>query len=257
MIDPKENRRFLKANWREWSESGLKTDQQKGVPRPAVEKPFDVNAELIGLVSPDKMTVGDMSLREVIAARASRRKYTDEALTLEELSFLLWATQGVRSVEPAGDGLITWRTVPSGGCRHAFEAYVCVDRVDGVRPGLYRYLPIEHKLLPIADEVTVERVAEACCGQVFVGKAAVAFIWTAIPYRMEWRYTTRAHKTIVLDAGHVCQNLYLAAEAIGAGTCAIGAYLQEEMDALIGVDGEDEFVIYAAPVGKVQIEFSA
>lgn len=251
MIDPKENRRFLKANWREWTESGLKTDQQKGVPRPAPQKPFDENAELVDLVSPDEFALGDLPLRELIAIRASRRKYTDQALTLEELSFLLWATQGVRSVEPARDGLITWRTVPSGGCRHSFESYVCIDRVQGVKPGLYRYLPIEHKLLPVSEDVTTRQVGEACCGQKFVGEAAVVFIWSVIPYRMEWRYTTRAHKTIVLDAGHLCQNLYLAAEAIGAGTCAIGAYLQEDMDALVGLDGEDEFVIYAAPVGKV------
>jgi len=250
MIDPKDNRRFLKANWKEWADTGQKTDQQKGVPRPPVEEPFDANARLVDLVAPEEITVGDMPLREVIAKRQSWREYTDEPLTLEELSFLCWATQGVRAVE----GAIVRRTVPSGGCRHPFETYLFVSRVEGVEPGLYRYLPIEHKLLPIQRDITAEQVGEACCGQRFVGEGAVVFIWSVIPYRMEWRYTTRAHKTIALDAGHLCQNLYLAAEAIGCGTCAIGAYLQNEMDALLGLDGEDEFTIYAAPVGKTNYE---
>ena len=95
-------------------------------------------------------------------------------------------------------------------------------------------------------------VARLSNGQIFVGQAAVAFIWSVIPYRTEWRYAGVSHKAVAIDSGHLCQNLYLACEGIGAGTCAIGAYDQAKMDALIGVDGEDEFVIYMAPVGKIQ-----
>ena len=80
--------------------------------------------------------------------------------------------------------------------------------------------------------------------------AAVTFIWTAIPYRMEWRYDIAAHKVIAIDAGHVCQNLYLACEAIDAGTCAMAAYDQEEMDKLLRIDGQNEFTIYIAAVGR-------
>jgi SagB-type dehydrogenase family enzyme len=82
-------------------------------------------------------------------------------------------------------------------------------------------------------------------------RSAVVFLWTAIPYRTEWRYTIVAPKLIAQESGHICQNLYLACEAIGAGTCAVGAYDQKKMDELLGVDGEDEFTIYVAPVGKV------
>ena len=82
--------------------------------------------------------------------------------------------------------------------------------------------------------------------------AAVTFIWTAVPYRMEWRYSLAAHKVIALDAGHVCQNLYLACEAVGAGTCAIAAYDQQELDELLGLDGDTEFAVYLAPVGKIK-----
>lgn len=252
MEDYKLNRRFLKANWKDWADTGLKTDQQKGIPRPAPERPYDEGAVLVDLVAPEDLTVGDISLREVIAKRKSRRKFTGDPLSAEELSFLLWATQGVRAVEPVSDGVTTRRTVPSGGCRHPFETYIYVSRVEGVASGLYRYLPLEHKLLPISNDDLSAKIGEGCCGQGFVGEGAVVFVWSVIPYRMEWRYSSRSYKTIALDAGHLCQNLYLASEAIGAGTCAIGAYLQEEMDAILGLDGEDEFVIYAAPVGKVE-----
>jgi SagB-type dehydrogenase family enzyme len=91
---------------------------------------------------------------------------------------------------------------------------------------------------------------EATFGQPFAGSSAVVFLWTALPYRMEWRYGLAAHKVILLDAGHVCQNLYLACEALSLGTCAIAAYDQERMDQLLRVDGKDEFTVYLAAVGK-------
>lgn len=169
---------------------------------------------------------------------------------LEELSFLLWVTQGVRSVD--SNKVWTRRTVPSAGSRHPFETYLVVNRVEGLEPGVYRYLPIEHKLLLVSNNKPVlDQVSEACGGQTFVGESAVVFVWATIPYRTEWRYSAIAYRAILVDVGHVCQNLYLACEAIGAGTCAILAYEQKAMDELIGVDGENEFTVYLAPVGKV------
>jgi len=96
-----------------------------------------------------------------------------------------------------------------------------------------------------------ERISTACYGQGFVGDSAVVFVWATIPYRGEWRYSVIAYKDILIEVGHVCQNLYLVCEAIRTGTCAIAAYDQKAMDALIDVDGENEFTIYLAPVGKV------
>jgi SagB-type dehydrogenase family enzyme len=127
-----------------------------------------------------------------------------------------------------------------------------VHRVAGLAVGLYRYLSLEHKLLLLERDAELPtRAAAACHEQGFVATAAVTFMWTAIPYRTEWRYALMTPKLVMLDAGHVCENLYLAAESIGAGACAIAAYNQAAVDALLGVDGEDEFAIYVAPVGKV------
>lgn len=229
----------------------VETDQAKGLPRPPVQKPYPEGAVLLDLVPPDKIALGRMSVWEAICNRTSRRKYTDDPLSLEELSFLLWATQGVRKL--ALDGLMTLRTVPSGGARHPFETYLLINRVSRVEPGLYRYLAVEHKLLPMSsgDDGLPERIGEISNDQSFVGAGAVVFIWSVIPERSEWRYGDDSLKDVLMSVGHICQNLYLACESIGLGTCAIVAYQQEPLDDLIGVDGEDEMALYLAPVGKV------
>jgi SagB-type dehydrogenase family enzyme len=144
------------------------------------------------------------------------------------------------------------RTVPSAGCRHPFETYLAVARVDGLDSAIYRYLPLEHSLLAVRDVDNLHlRLTAATHGQSFSGRSAVTFLWTVIPARTEWRYGEASYKVIALDAGHLCQNLYLACEAISAGTCAIAAYNQTLADELLGVDGSEEFTVYIAPVGKV------
>lgn len=243
-------REFLKDGVRQRIDFS-QTDQSRGLPVPPIEKPFDPRGRRIDLPERGAWTdIAGSGLLSAIDRRQSRRQFTADPLKLEELSFLLWATQGIRQVLPSGSAR---RTVPSAGCRHALETYLCVFKVTGLEPGLYRYLPVEHQLLlEYGDDQLHHRIVPAALGQSFTGQAAAVFIWTAIPYRMEWRYDIAAHKVILLDAGHVCQNLYLACQAIGAGTCAIAAYHQELIDELVGVDGRDEFAIYLAPVGKVE-----
>jgi len=144
------------------------------------------------------------------------------------------------------------RTVPSAGCRHPFETYLVVLRVEGLATGIYRYLPLDHALVLVSAPVDLaQQITAATRGQRFAGQAAVTFVWSAIPARTEWRYAEASAKVIALDAGHVCQNLYLACGAIGCGTCAIAAYDQDLVDELVGVDGDDELVVYLSPVGKL------
>jgi SagB-type dehydrogenase family enzyme len=226
------------------------TDQSRQAPPPPVEKPCPPEARRVPLPArADWKHVAGVDLSDAIAGRQSHRRYRSAPLYLDELAFLLWATQGMRKIVNPATAL---RTVPSAGARHAFETYLVVMRVEGLEPGIYRYLPVEHELVHVARVVDLaERLVEATLGQAFVGQAAVTFAWTTIPYRMEWRYGLAAHKVIALDAGHVCQNLYLACQAIGAGTCAIAAYDQDAADRLLGVDGRDEFTVYLAPVGKI------
>lgn len=246
--DHQSGRQFLKANlWEDWD--SLSLDQGKGLPPPPVQKPYPPEARRIDLVPPAEITLGTLSVFEVIQKRESHRTYTGDPISLETLSYLLWATQGVHRVIRGGDTTI--RTVPSAGARHPFETYLFINYVTDLPTGLYRYLALEHQLLPLQiDEGLVYDVHEATHGQ-YVMESAVVFIWTTIPYRAEWRYGPLAHKMIAQDSGHLCQNLYLACESVGLGTCAIGAYHQEKMDRLLHIDGQEEFTLYVATVGSI------
>jgi SagB-type dehydrogenase family enzyme len=225
------------------------TSQSRGVRPPPVQKPAPPGSRIIRLPDPETWTIPPCDLQTAIASRESRRRFTSGTLSLDELAFLLWATQGVRQELHEAAVL---RTVPSAGCRHPLETYLAVMRVDGLENGIYRYLPLDHSLVHerLVEKLSA-RLTAATRGQSFAGQAAVTFIWTAIPERTEWRYAEASYKVIALDAGHACQNLYLACEAIGAGTCAIAAYNQILADDLLGVDGYEEISIYLAPVGKI------
>ena len=245
------HREFLKDTLRKEYDFSL-TDQHRGVPAPPIQKPYDPAARLVSLISPSdwKDHIPGIDLESAIVNRESRRHYLPVPLSMAELSFLLYCTQGVRQTPHPS---VSLRTVPSAGARHSFETYLLVRNVEDVDPGLYRYLPLEHELVFLGEVEDMEmRIALACFGQQFVGDGAVTFVWATIPYRMEWRYGPLAHRVILIDVGHVCQNLYLACEAIGTGTCGVAAYDQQEADRLIGVDGEEEFAVYLAPVGKIR-----
>ena len=245
----KQSRYFLKDTVRQTIDFRL-TDQRKGVSPPPLQKPYVRESQRIDLITKDEWhSLSNVDLISALQNRKSHRHFRDEPLMLEELSFLLWATQGIRE---STNETTAFRTVPSAGCRHALETYLCILNVKGLETGIYRYLPVEHQLLVVSvDKNLSEEIVMATFYQSFIGNAPVTFIWTTIPYRMEWRYHNAAHKVIAIDAGHVCQNLYLASAAIGGGVCAVAAYHQEQMDRLLGVDGEDEFAIYLAVVGKI------
>ncbi len=232
----------LEVDWRS-------TPQACGAPPPTIQKPAPKGAELIRLPSAEQWHIAPCNLMDAMARRESHRSFRKASLPLNELSFLLWATQGVRARLHEAAVL---RTVPSAGCRHPFETYIAALNIKDLPPAIYRYLPLEHALIQERTPKNLAAsLAAAAHGQDFAGQAAATFIWTALPARTEWRYAEASYKVIALDAGHVCQNLYLACEAINAGTCAIAAYNQDLMDALLGIVGEDEFTVYLAPVGKI------
>ncbi|MHA1979047.1 MAG: SagB/ThcOx family dehydrogenase [Candidatus Hodarchaeales archaeon] len=248
------------------------SDQNKGVPQPPLEAEYDSSRPLIKLIEPSQIDVPQISLRESIEARQSIRAYSNETLSLNELSWLLWSTQGIRNKELEiirsnfPDELeieeiknffktVTLRNVPSAGARHAFETFLLINRVESLEPGLYRYIATRHKLLEISKDPDLPiKIKKAAYDQSIVLKSAVTFIWIANSYRMAWRYGERGYRYLLLDAGHVCQNLYLSAENIKCGVCAIAAYHDSEFNELLGLDGLEQFVIYLATVGKKRVK---
>lgn len=225
------------------------SDQHKGLPQPHYEIPLEEGKPLINLPVPGSIDVGKYNLRKAIEERRSVRRYSPDALSLEELSYLLWLTQGVVSINDKR--AVTLRTVPSAGCRHPFETYLSVNRVKGLEPGLYRFVASTHQLVALELDASFnERLTEVCLGQRQVATSAVTFIWAAVPYRTIWRYSERSYRYLYLDAGHIGQNLHLAAESIKCGMCAIGAYDDDGADALLGFTPPEMFVIYMASLGR-------
>nr|MBN1229175.1 SagB/ThcOx family dehydrogenase [Anaerolineae bacterium] len=224
------------------------SDQSKGLPQPPLVETPDPSWSVIDLPAPDALSVPDVMLRKLIEDRRTLRSYTNTPLTPEELSYLLWCTQGVKEItrRPA-----TLRTVPSAGARHAFETYLLINNVTGFAPGLYFFIADQHKLALVSSEADIaDRITAAALSQDQVKTSAVTFIWLAVAYRMTWRYTERGYRYLFMDAGHVGQNLCLAAESIDCGVCPIGAYLDDEINEMLNADGENRFVIYMGTVGK-------
>jgi SagB-type dehydrogenase family enzyme len=224
------------------------SDQHKQIPQPMLESEVTGKKD-IKLQTPDFNRFGNISLTDAIARRKSIRDYSNEKVNSVELSYLLWCTQGVKQI--IGKNQATLRTVPSAGARHAFETYVFVNHMEDVAEGLYKYKALPHELTLIRDENNLrEKLLKACLSQNFILTSSVIFIWVAVPYRMTWRYQERGYRYIFLDAGHVCQNLYLAAQEIGCGVCAIAAFDDDEVNKLLNLDGKEQTAIYLAAVGK-------
>ncbi len=223
------------------------SDMMRGRPLPPMQKDVPAGSAVVDL---PRTAAGDERAEAYwrwVETRRSRRNFARTPLGLEELATLLWATQGVLKVVEGH----TMRTVPSAGARHPLETYVVVNRVESLDGGLYRYQPIEHQLVALRHDASLgERMAAACLQQNIVALCGATFVWAAVIDRARWKYQQRAYRYIHLDAGHVCQNLYMGCEVLGLACCAIGAFDDDVMNQLIGVDGREEFVIYLAVVGR-------
>ncbi len=228
---------------------GGSSDQELGKPCPEAVKTRP--GEIIQLPAVERIPAPEISLRQAISQRRSLRKYSEQPLSLAELSFLLWASSWARDFRSGKNVEVTFRNVPSAGSRHPFECYLLINNVANLASGLYWYHPLKHGLIRLeASDDIADRVLDGCMGQEMVARSAVTFILSARPYRAVWRYQQRSYRYLYVDAGHWGQNIHLAAEAVGAGACMIGAFMDEMMNACLGLDGEEEFVIYVAPVGK-------
>jgi SagB-type dehydrogenase family enzyme len=186
-----------------------------------------------------------LTLNEALHKRKSIRGYAAKPLTMEQLSYLMWAVAGIQRSE----GNFHFRPAPSAGALYPIETYIVVNNVVDVPKGIYHYAIRPHALEELRNGDAGRDIVRATTGQRMLGEAPVAFIWTAIFQRSKFRYHDRAYRYIYLDAGHIAQNLALAAVGIGLASCQVGAYFDDEVNALIGVDGTEESVIYMSVAG--------
>lgn len=188
---------------------------------------------------------GGMPLWQAINLRRSLRNFSRKAMTKDVLSQLLWASQGI-TLEAMG---FEFRAAPSAGALYPVETYLVIHNVEGVDSGVYHYAVRSHELERLKPGDFRQAVSSAALDQDMAYSAAAVFIWTAIFERSKWKYSERAYRYVYLDAGHIAQNLALAAVSAGLGTCQIGALYDDEVNSVIDVDGEEESVLYMSAVG--------
>jgi SagB-type dehydrogenase family enzyme len=183
------------------------------------------------------------SLEETLASRRSRRSFQDKAISAQQLSQILWASYGVTS---AG-GL---RTAPSAGALYPLEIYAVIGNVEGITPGVYRYISNEHKIVMTIDGDIRAELSEAALGQRMVRDAPVSIFYSAVFERTTGRYGDRGNNYVYIEVGHSAQNIYLQAESLGLGTCAIGAFTDERVKQLLKLPPNED-PLYLMPIGHV------
>lgn len=192
---------------------------------------------------PAPLLRGSLSLEETIARRRSVREYAKGALSLGEVSQLLWAAQGITGPR---DGL---RAAPSAGATYPLELYLVAGNVKGLPPGVYRYMPGRHALSATMAGDVRGPLCGAALGQSCVREASCTIVFAAVYARTAARYGQRARRYIDMEIGHAGQNIYLQAEALGLGTVAVGAFDDSGLKEILKL-GREEEPLYLMPVGR-------
>ncbi|MCL2500484.1 MAG: SagB/ThcOx family dehydrogenase [Defluviitaleaceae bacterium] len=244
------NRRFMHCP--SFKEKMAESDQSKEVAAPPFHNELTVDPITL---TPFKGPLHCPAYEDLLDKRRSLRTYdTDKPLTQEQLSFLLWSAQGIQFTR----GHSSFRPTPSGGARHPFETYIAVRFVSGIQPGLYRYVPqsdIGEKKATIGrigDLDYENEIGPMLMGQTWAVKAPAVLFYTCVPYRAEWRYVDMAHRVMLIDLGHLGQNVMFSAAGLGLGSCCMAAYDQALCDKTLGVDGINEYTVYAVSVGAAK-----
>jgi len=191
---------------------------------------------------------GGKSLWEAVARRRSIRDFSNKSINFGELSQLIWATQGI-TLRARGFDL---RASPSAGALYPIETYLVTNRVEEISPGIYHYDVKDAQLILLREGHFGPELSQAGLGQEMLEEAACVFVWTAVVERSKWKYRERGYRYIYMDVGHIGQTLYLAATALDLGCCTVGAFFDEEVDRVIGVDGKNEISLYLGAVGYVR-----
>jgi len=211
------------------------------IPPPATPSPA-ASAQPVTIDLPEPKHDSAVSLEQSLLQRRSVREYKDEPLTLQEVSQLLWAAQGFN--DPGG-----LRTAPSAGALYPLETYLVAGNVQGLAPGVYRYLPRGHKLERVVEGDKRHALAGAALGQSPVSKAAVDVVFTAVYSRTTGRYGERGVRYVHMEVGHAGQNLCLQAAALGLGAVPVGAFFDEMVAKTLNLP-QDEQPLYIIPIGR-------
>ena len=234
-------------------QNNVKTDQTKNIQPP----PFEniCKGEMIELHFDIDHELNNVSYIELLDKRRSVRVFDEKnTMTQTQLAFILWSAQGIQKI----NGNMSFRPVPSGGALHSFELYFIVRSVEGLKQGIYRYVPSAH----IGKKrVAIEFISEINDCDIKISEillnfppknASVILILSCVSYRKEWRYGYLAHRPMLIDLGHIGQNIMISASAAGLGSCCYAAYDQDLCDKMLCIDGKEEFTVYVCTVGTIE-----
>ena len=199
------------------------------------------NPAFVPLAAPD--LAGELPLETCLNRRRSVRHYAKGSVSVDEISRLLWAAQGITAASEH-------RTAPSGGALYPLDLYVVCGDLDGLAGGLYRYMPSEHTLDRLGDDDLRAALCAAALGQECVGEAPVSLICAAVYERSTAKYGERGRRYAVIESGAVSQNLYLQAVPLGLGTVILGAFDDEAVRAALGL-GADSAPLWIMPFGRL------
>jgi SagB-type dehydrogenase family enzyme len=207
------------------------------------------------IVLPAPQLRGELSVEEALHARRSVREYADSALTLAEVSQVLWAAYGVTMPIPDGPGFLRGglKTAPSAGALYPLEVYVVAGHVGGLDAGVYRYKPEAHELHKVVRGDVRDELCRAAWGQDMVKRAPASIVYSAVFERTTGKYGTRGRERYVcMDLGHSAENVYLQCAALGLSTCAIGAFDDAAVKRVVGMPDAEE-PLYIMPVGRLLV----
>jgi SagB-type dehydrogenase family enzyme len=187
----------------------------------------------------------NISLNDAVKKRKSIRDFSEKPISLKDLSYLLWISNGINRKEQGYE----FRTAPSAGALYPVETYLVANNVEDLPQGVYHYSVKDHKLEELKAGDHRESIARAALEQYMCAESAAVFVWSGIFQRSKVKYGERAYRYVYLDAGHIAENLALASAGLGLGSCQIGALLDDEVNEVIDVDGIEESVIYMTVVG--------
>lgn len=204
-------------------------------------------AERVSLPPPAKISA---LFADTLLNRRSQRDYTGGPLSIQDFSTLVHYSCGVTGYVPAyGYERLPLRTFPSSGGLQAPEVYLSVQSVESVRPALYHYHAVDHAIELLKPGSHGGLLREVCLDQPWVETSSVVFVITGYYERLKWKYQARGYRFMCMDAGFLGQNIYLAAEAMSLGACAIAGFMDDAIEVLFGIDGEDEVPLLIVCVG--------
>ena len=219
------------------------------IPEPPHELPVKQGQTIIKLPSPKRFKVPDFPVRKAIESWEPVGFFERSRITMKELSYLLWCTQGFKKLVV---DTIQIKNVPSSGSRYPLETYFVANDVEGLETGLYRYLPRSHSIVAERiDSGLILEMSTASMNFKIMTRASVTFLWVAVPYRSIWALGNRGYRSIFIEAGHSCQNLIMAAANLGYQVFPTDMFQDEQITRLANLNPETQWPVYLAAVGSV------